>query len=58
LEKKIHNTEVVSTRVSGKFYLELWRRAENKHMSVSDYIKKALMSYTEWKEPVCKDGQE
>ncbi len=50
MELKIHNSEVISIRISGKLYYHLLKRADARKLTISEYCKNALIKYTEYKD--------
>ena len=49
MKLKIHNSEVISFRVSGDLYYVIMQRAEAKAIPVSEYVKNAVIKYMEYK---------
>lgn len=50
MKLKIHETEVISVRISGDLYQLIVERAKKRKMLLNDYVKNALMKYTEFKD--------
>ena len=50
MKLKIHNSEVVSYRISGDLYYTVLKRADIKSMTVNEYARNALLKYIEYKE--------
>lgn len=55
MKLKIRNTEVISVRVPGELYYEIMKRAEVKKLSITDYVKNAIVKYMEYKEKEVKE---
>jgi hypothetical protein len=45
MKLKIHNSEVISYRVSGELYFEIMRRINNSKMTVGEYAYNALIKH-------------
>ena len=50
MKLKIHETEVISVRIPGDLYQLIVERAKKRKLNLNDYVKNALMKYTEFRE--------